>query len=41
LIYFKNLTSLDLSDNAVNMGALKNLSQIEYLDLQYNKLDFL
>ena len=41
LIYFKNLTYLDLSDNAVQMASLKNLSQIEYLDLSNNKLDFL
>jgi hypothetical protein len=26
LIYFKNLISLDLSDNAIAMSSLKNLS---------------
>ena len=41
LIYFKNLTFLDLSDNSVAMSSLKNLTCIEQLDLSNNKLDFL
>lgn len=41
LLYFKNLSHLDLSDNAVNMGQLKNLIALEVLDLQYNNLEFL
>ena len=36
LAYFKNLISLDLSDNRVNLEWLKNLEAIEEIDLQYN-----
>ena len=41
LIYFKNLTHLDLSDNQVSMNQFKNLVALEELDLQYNDLTFI
>jgi len=41
LVYFKNLVSLDLSDNSLCLEALTNLAAIEELDLQYNNLDHL
>jgi len=41
LVYFKNLTSLDLADNNVSMQQLANLVAIEELDLQYNNIDHL
>ena len=33
LIFFKNLTHLDISDNQVNLNQFKNLVSIEELDL--------
>lgn len=41
LAYFKNLISLDLSDNRVNLEWLKNLEAIEEIDLQYNQINSL
>ena len=41
LIYFRNLTHLDLSDNNVNLNQLKNLSGLMELDLQYNNIEYL
>ena len=39
LVYFKNLTYLDISDNSVNIESLINLVNLEVLDMQYNNLD--
>jgi Leucine-rich repeat (LRR) protein len=38
LLYFKNLTSIDLSDNKISLEWLRNLENIEEIDLQYNSL---
>ena len=39
LVYFKNLISLDISDNSVTVEQLVNLASLQTLDLQYNNLD--
>ena len=41
LIYFKNLTFPDVSDNSIYLEQLANLINIEELDIQYNNLDHL
>lgn len=38
LVYFKNLVSVDLSDNQIQLEWLRNLENIEEIDLQYNSL---
>ena len=38
LVYFKNLTYIDLSDNSLNMAWVQNLEGLEELDMQYNQM---
>lgn len=38
LTYFKNLISIDLSDNQVQLDWLRNLENVQEIDLQYNSL---
>lgn len=38
LVYFKNLISIDLSDNQIQLEWLRNLENIQEIDLQYNTL---
>lgn len=38
LAYFKNLLSIDLSDNQVKLEWLKTLESVEDVDLQYNQI---
>ena len=37
--YFKNLLSIDLADNQVQLDWLANLQNIQEVDLQYNNLE--
>lgn len=39
LVYFTNLTHLDISDNHIMLSQLLNLTSLEELDAQYNNLD--
>jgi len=39
LTYFKNLVSIDLSDNQIQLEWLRNLQMIEEIDLQYNSIE--
>lgn len=39
LTYFKNLISIDLSDNQVQLEWLRNLEKIQEIDLQYNCIE--
>lgn len=39
LVYFTNLTHLDISDNNVLLSQLLNLVSLEDLDIQYNNLN--
>jgi len=41
LLYFPNLTHLDVSDNHIQLGQLLNLVNLEELDLQYNNVEHL
>jgi Leucine-rich repeat (LRR) protein len=41
LVYFTNLTHLDISDNHVLLSQLLNLVSLEVLDIQYNNLNHL
>jgi len=38
LLYFPNLTHLDISDNNVSINQLLNLKSLEELDIQYNNI---
>ena len=38
LCYFQNLTSLDLADNKVRIEQLRNLKNIQDINLQYNSI---
>lgn len=38
LVYFKNLTFIDLSDNGLNLAWLQNLDGLEECDMQYNQM---
>ena len=39
LLYFPNLTHLDLSDNRIALSQLLNLVSLEELDVQYNNIE--
>lgn len=39
LMYFPNLTHLDISDNNVKLSQLLNLVNLEELDIQYNNIN--
>jgi Leucine-rich repeat (LRR) protein len=39
LMYFPNLTHLDISDNNVKLSQLLNLINLEELDIQYNNIN--
>jgi Leucine-rich repeat (LRR) protein len=39
LVYFKNMLSIDLSDNQIQLEWLRNLENLEEIDLQYNRLE--
>jgi hypothetical protein len=36
LVYFKNLSFIDLSDNHLNLGWIQNFEGLQELDMQYN-----
>jgi len=36
LVYFKNLSFIDLSDNHLNLGWIQNFGGLQELDMQYN-----
>ena len=38
LLYFPNLTHLDVSDNQIAFGQLFNLVSLQELDIQYNNI---
>jgi Leucine-rich repeat (LRR) protein len=38
LVYFKNLSYIDLSDNHLNLGWLQNFEGLQELDMQYNQM---
>lgn len=39
LLYFPNLTHLDVSDNQIALAQLFNLVNLQELDIQYNNID--
>lgn len=39
LLYFPNLTHLDVSDNQISFGQLLNLVSLKELDIQYNNIN--
>ena len=38
LVYFKNLSFIDLSDNHLNLAWIQNFEGLQELDMQYNQM---